>query len=125
MTINVGESVLIVGGSSAGKSSFFRLLRGLWPPTHGLVRRFFPPGPEIVYFGPQKPYLTIGTIREQVRPFENNFFFYINSAPLPMRVSTMWFLGFKLLPKCGNYFLNNIFQKNLPKEENRKHEFVF
>ena len=67
MEIHVGEPILIVGGSSAGKSSLFRVLRGLWPPTCGIVKKLFPPGPDTVYYCPQKPYLTIGTLREQVK----------------------------------------------------------
>lgn len=66
VNFSVGESVLITGTSSAGKTSILRILRGLWPYSEGVVKRHFPPGPQSVYFCPQKAYLTWGTLREQI-----------------------------------------------------------
>ncbi|ODM99099.1 ATP-binding cassette sub-family D member 4 [Orchesella cincta] len=62
----VGESLLITGSSSTGKTSILRVLRGLWPHTDGHLKRHYPPGPHGVYFCPQKGYLTLGTLREQI-----------------------------------------------------------
>lgn len=61
-----GESVLIAGDSSAGKTSLLRVLRGLWTLHRGSVTVRHPPGPRGVLFLPQKPYLTDGTLREQI-----------------------------------------------------------
>ena len=61
-----GESVLITGNSSAGKSSLLRVLRGLWKLSRGSLNSHHSPGPQGVLFLPQRPYLTDGTLREQI-----------------------------------------------------------
>ncbi|XP_066539713.1 ATP-binding cassette sub-family D member 4 [Hoplias malabaricus] len=61
-----GTHLLLVGNTGTGKSSLLRVLNRLWEPSHGSVEMttFF--GPRGILFLPQKPYLTDGTLREQV-----------------------------------------------------------
>ncbi|CAL8461843.1 g1374 [Coccomyxa elongata] len=69
LLIEAGHSVLVTGPNGSGKSSLFRILGGLWPLTSGAIRR---PGTadvagcKHIFYVPQKPYTTIGTLREQV-----------------------------------------------------------
>jgi len=65
-----GASLLVTGPNGAGKSSVFRILGGLWPLACGRVR--LPGGNEHldtkdVFYVPQRPYTTIGALREQAR----------------------------------------------------------
>jgi putative ATP-binding cassette transporter len=60
---NPGISVLVTGPSGSGKSTLFRAFAGIWPFGGGTVSR--PPSARVLFL-PQKPYLTIGTLREQL-----------------------------------------------------------
>ncbi len=57
------EQLLIVGPSGCGKSSFMRALAGLWKNGSGTIER--PDNSEILFL-PQKPYMLLGTLREQL-----------------------------------------------------------
>ena len=53
--------MLVRGASGSGKTTLFRVLAGLWPFGRGRVAL---PEDARVFFLPQKPYLSLGTLRE-------------------------------------------------------------
>lgn len=65
-TITPGQHVLISGPNGSGKTSLARILGDLWPVYRGLVSRPRKVGTDGIFFLSQRPYLTIGTLRDQV-----------------------------------------------------------
>ncbi len=63
LEVRSGTNVLIVGPSSSGKTSLLRTLRGLWDPLGGVIERV--PRADSVFFLPQKPFLTNGSLLNQ------------------------------------------------------------
>ncbi|OBS27626.1 hypothetical protein FPOA_01568 [Fusarium poae] len=61
-----GEHLLISGPNGVGKTAISRILAGLWPVYRGLVSRPKDIGQDGVMFLPQRPYLSPGTLRDQV-----------------------------------------------------------
>ena len=64
--VQPGEHLLISGPNGAGKSAVARIVAGLWPVYRGLVSRPRIIGTDGIMFLPQRPYLSVGTLRDQV-----------------------------------------------------------
>lgn len=61
--VSMGSGLLIMGPSGIGKSSLLRAVGGLWNNGSGIISR-----PELseVMFLPQRPYMTLGSLRRQL-----------------------------------------------------------
>lgn len=57
------SSLLVTGPSGCGKSSLLRAIAGLWDSGKGLIQR---PELEHLLFLPQKPYMILGSLRQQL-----------------------------------------------------------
>jgi vitamin B12/bleomycin/antimicrobial peptide transport system ATP-binding/permease protein len=69
LEIEHGTRLLIVGASGGGKSSLLRAFAGLWISGKGSISR---PPLENILFLPQRPYMVVGTLRDQLMYPNNN-----------------------------------------------------
>ncbi|MBD2136139.1 ABC transporter ATP-binding protein/permease [Anabaena sp. FACHB-1237] len=70
ITLATGQGLLIMGESGCGKSSLLRAVAGLWNSGTGVIFR-----PELseMLFLPQRPYMMLGSLRDQLfYPFGNS-----------------------------------------------------
>ncbi|MGI2904110.1 ABC transporter ATP-binding protein/permease [Tolypothrix sp. VBCCA 56010] len=63
VSVELGERILIMGASGLGKSSLIRAIAGLWNTGSGRIVR---PSLEEIMFLPQRPYMILGSLREQL-----------------------------------------------------------
>ena len=63
LSIEAKQSLLVVGPSGCGKTSLLRMISGLWEPNKGVVKT---PKTGDLLFIPQKPYMLLGSLREQL-----------------------------------------------------------
>ncbi|HEY9798071.1 MAG TPA: ABC transporter ATP-binding protein/permease [Leptolyngbyaceae cyanobacterium] len=58
-----GQGLLVMGPSGCGKSSLLRAIAGLWNSGKGAIVR---PASDQILFLPQRPYMVLGTLRDQL-----------------------------------------------------------
>jgi putative ATP-binding cassette transporter len=63
LSLAPGEAVVVTGPSGSGKSTLFRAIAGIWPFGSG---RIAAPAGQAALFLPQRPYLTLGTLRRNL-----------------------------------------------------------
>jgi len=63
MELPSGQGLLIMGPSGCGKSSLLRAIAGLWNAGNGEIIR---PNLDQMLFLPQRPYMILGTLRDQL-----------------------------------------------------------
>ncbi|ORY94388.1 ABC transporter transmembrane region 2-domain-containing protein [Syncephalastrum racemosum] len=61
--IRPGEHMLVTGPNGVGKTAVARVIATLWPTFEGTLSR---PNEKEIFYIPQRPYLSQGTLREQV-----------------------------------------------------------
>ena len=61
--LHPGQGLLVMGPSGCGKSSLLRAIAGLWNSGMGTIKR---PESEQILFLPQRPYMVLGTLRDQL-----------------------------------------------------------
>jgi len=67
LELRAGEDLLVMGRSGAGKTSLLRAVAGLWRQGRGRVELpAVTSGSASVLYLPQKPYIVLGTLRQQL-----------------------------------------------------------
>ena len=66
LSINQGEGLVIKGPSGCGKSSLLRVIARLWPLSSGVLEAPHTIGRGGLFFVPQRPYITSGSLKKQV-----------------------------------------------------------
>ncbi|KAI8150103.1 ABC transporter transmembrane region 2-domain-containing protein [Fennellomyces sp. T-0311] len=61
--VRAGEHMLITGPNGVGKTAVARVIATLWPTFEGTLSR---PEDKNIFYIPQRPYLSLGTLRDQV-----------------------------------------------------------
>ena len=105
--VEKNKPLIIVGPSGAGKTSLLRILGGLWPVEKGSLKAPKTTGAGGVLFLPQRPYLSLTTLREQLvypKSLEN---YAYESDELLMELVRKVGLGYILkdydLDTCGDW----------------------
>ena len=63
ISVGTGEGIVIMGASGLGKTSLLRAIAGLWDTGKG---RIVQPSSEEIMFLPQRPYMILGSLRQQL-----------------------------------------------------------
>lgn len=61
--VRPGEHLLVTGPNGVGKTAVARVIASLWPVFEGTLTR---PTDRDIFYIPQRPYLSLGTLRDQV-----------------------------------------------------------
>jgi ABC-type uncharacterized transport system fused permease/ATPase subunit len=69
--VDQGDSLLIMGPSGSGKTSLLRSIAGLWQTGNGTITLYGSAvgrqeGCGEIFFVPQRPYMVLGTLRDQI-----------------------------------------------------------